>query len=347
MTKKLLVIEDDQSTVRLLTIALEREGYEIQVASNGLTGLKAACAQTPQAILLDLMLPGVDGFEVLNQLRSTPETADIPVIVISAKGSAADKERAAKLGAAKYLEKPYRMQQLRAELEMIVDNEEEPEPERSTRYVVFVGPRPSEVAGVIVHLGALLVHSVENVTTIDLHPYAVEHPLSMDMTPPATPFNLDQIEAGTPLQDHVLHHESGLTLLSNFVGSGDIGQPTLEEAQALLSFPGDGENLTLVDVPLRPPTLVKDLAKESLLIVIVSEEHPATLAATRSTVDLLREQGVEDARLGFVLLKRDGGISEGAPEIGVLATLPTNLASNHPGWQDLKGHILEKLSSRS
>ena len=347
MTKTLLVIEDDQSTVRLLTIALERKGYEIQVASNGLTGLKAARAQVPQVILLDLMLPGVDGFEVLNRLRSMPETADIPVIVVSAKSSTADQERAAKLGAVKYLQKPYRMQQLHDELEAIVNSEEEPEAERSLRYVVFVGPRPSEVAGVIVQTGALLAQSVESVTTIDLHPYAVEHPLSMDMTPPAAPFRLDQLDAGTPLQDHVLHHDSGLNLLSNVVGSGDIGQPTREEVQALLSSCFDEDGLAFVDVPLRPSTLLRELAEASLLVVIVAEEHPATLAATRSTVDLLRQQGIEDARLGFVLLQRGGEVSESVPEIAVLAALPRDLAPEHPGWQDLKGHILERLKSRS
>jgi len=120
MTKTLLIIEDDQSTVRLLTITLQRKGYTIQAAANGLIGIEMARTNPPDAILLDLMLPGVDGFEVLDQLQNHPKTADIPVIVISAKGSPADRQQATELGVVTYLQKPYHIQKLYSVLKAAV-----------------------------------------------------------------------------------------------------------------------------------------------------------------------------------------------------------------------------------
>ncbi len=342
MTKKLLIIEDDQSTVRLLSMALERKGYTIQVASNGLVGLKMARSQPPDAILLDLMLPGVDGFEVLNQIRDLPAVADVPVLVVSAKSSASDKERAAELGAESYLQKPYRINDLYAQLEKAI-GEKKPAAQPSSRYIIFVGSRSSDVANVVVRTGVALAQSVANVITMDLHAYAVEHVRFLDLTPPSSPIALGQIEPDALLHDHALHHQSGLTLISNLTGSGDIGQPTREEVKALFSSWRAEQRLVLVDVPLRPTALLQDLAADSALVVIVGENQPAALPVARSLVDLLHDQGLAQERLGFALIQHTDEPVDALPEIAVLANLPGDLAPDHPGWQKLAQSVLDRL----
>ncbi len=119
MKPTILVIEDDPKSARLVELILNREGYQTTIAPNGPQGLKMAQTTPPDLILLDLMLPGLDGFEVLRQLRAEPRTADVPVIVVSAKAQLTDKETAARIGANGYVTKPYR----RAELLPLIRSE--------------------------------------------------------------------------------------------------------------------------------------------------------------------------------------------------------------------------------
>mgnify|MGYP006286136893 CR=1 FL=1 len=107
MPPSVLVIEDDPRSVKLMELILASRGYDGVFARNGREGLVAARAHRFDVILLDLMLPEVDGFEVLRQLRSDPELSDVPVVVTSARARPVTKERALKLGAEVYLTKPY------------------------------------------------------------------------------------------------------------------------------------------------------------------------------------------------------------------------------------------------
>jgi DNA-binding response OmpR family regulator len=100
------VIEDDPSFQRYLQHILEREGYEVVTAANGLTGLRKAKDESPALLILDVMLPGLDGFEVCHRLREDPLTAKIPVIMLSAKGQDSDKVTALGVGANEFYSKP-------------------------------------------------------------------------------------------------------------------------------------------------------------------------------------------------------------------------------------------------
>lgn len=112
VASRILVIEDDPRSVKLMELVLGSEGYEAVVATNGEEGLAAARERRFDVILLDLMLPEVDGFEVLRQLRADSELADVPVIITSARARPTTREEAADLGADSYLTKPYRKAEL-------------------------------------------------------------------------------------------------------------------------------------------------------------------------------------------------------------------------------------------
>jgi DNA-binding response OmpR family regulator len=104
--KKILVIEDDPSFLRYLDFVFDKEGYEIITASNGLEGLRKARQENPDLVVLDVMLPGLDGFEICHRLRSEAPTAKLPILMLSAKGQDADKTTAARVGANIFLSKP-------------------------------------------------------------------------------------------------------------------------------------------------------------------------------------------------------------------------------------------------
>jgi len=106
MKKRILLVEDDPSAARLVSYTLEQEGYEVLTAPNGVEGLRKAREEEPDLLVLDVMLPGLDGFEVCHRLRSEPQTAKLPILMLSAKAREADKATGINVGADDYLSKP-------------------------------------------------------------------------------------------------------------------------------------------------------------------------------------------------------------------------------------------------
>ncbi len=106
MEKKILVIEDDPAISRLVDYSLRHEGYEVIQASNGLEGIRKAHDERPDLVILDVMLPGLDGFEICHRLKSGQDTARLPILMFSAKAQEIDKNTGLKVGADDYLPKP-------------------------------------------------------------------------------------------------------------------------------------------------------------------------------------------------------------------------------------------------
>lgn len=102
--KHVLLVEDDPVVSRLTESALTRHGYDVSLASNGLAGLRKARDESPDVVVLDLMLPGIDGFGILSRLRQ--EGHRTPVVICSCLTGEADRKTALHLGADEYLEKP-------------------------------------------------------------------------------------------------------------------------------------------------------------------------------------------------------------------------------------------------
>ena len=106
MNEKILVIEDDPNALRLVEYKLGQEGYQVITAADGLEGLKKAREEHPDLIILDIMLPGLDGYEVCQRLRQEPKTIKLPILMLSAKARGIDKATGLKVGADDYLTKP-------------------------------------------------------------------------------------------------------------------------------------------------------------------------------------------------------------------------------------------------
>ena len=101
--KKILLVEDDASLAAVYRARLELEGFDIKEVHNGEDALSAAVSYRPDLILLDVMMPKISGFDVLDILRNTPDTTNVRVIMLTALSQPKDKERAEKLGADDYL----------------------------------------------------------------------------------------------------------------------------------------------------------------------------------------------------------------------------------------------------
>jgi DNA-binding response OmpR family regulator len=106
MTSKILVIEDDPSALRFTAYALVQVGYQVLTAANGVDGLKMAQEEKPDLVVLDVLLPGMDGFELCHRLRNADATAQLPILMLSVKGRESDRNTGLEAGADHYLVKP-------------------------------------------------------------------------------------------------------------------------------------------------------------------------------------------------------------------------------------------------
>ncbi len=106
-THKILACDDERHIVRLIQVNLERAGYNVITAFDGTDALRKVESDRPDLIVLDVMMPKMDGFEVLKRLQANPETRDIPVIMLTAKAQDADVFRGWSSGVSAYLTKPF------------------------------------------------------------------------------------------------------------------------------------------------------------------------------------------------------------------------------------------------
>ena len=107
MAKKILAVDDEKHIVRLVQINLEKEGYEVATANTGREALEKVASFQPDLIVMDVMMPEMDGLEALSRLKADPATSEIPVIMLTAKAQDSDVFRGWQAGADLYLTKPF------------------------------------------------------------------------------------------------------------------------------------------------------------------------------------------------------------------------------------------------
>ena len=133
MAKTVLIVEDDRNIADLLRLYLEKEGYEVVIANDGLKGVELFKSSQPSLVLLDVMLPGMDGWGVCRAIRSESKT---PIIMLTAKSETEDKVSGLKQGADDYITKPFEMKEVLARIEAVL-RRSGIEPEKASRRLVF------------------------------------------------------------------------------------------------------------------------------------------------------------------------------------------------------------------
>jgi two-component system, OmpR family, response regulator MprA len=116
----MLVVDDERGIVDFIRLGMKNEGFRVEIAQDGPTGLAKARTLHPQIVILDILLPGVDGLNICRQLRADPETADIPIIMLTAKDEVRDRVVGLETGADDYLTKPFSFDELLARVRALL-----------------------------------------------------------------------------------------------------------------------------------------------------------------------------------------------------------------------------------
>ena len=133
MARSVLIVEDDHNIADLLRLYLEKDGYEVRIAADGLKGMEAYHKEKPDLILLDVMLPGMDGWAVCRAIRAEDKT---PIIMLTAKSETEDKVFGLKQGADDYITKPFEMKEVLARIEAVL-RRSGLEPTKTARRLTF------------------------------------------------------------------------------------------------------------------------------------------------------------------------------------------------------------------
>ncbi len=159
MVKKILIVEDESDLIKLLKYNLEKEGFRVSYATDGSIALAEVRRDPPDLVILDLMLPGLDGLEVCRQLRRSDKFARIPVLMLSARSEEADRIVGLELGADDYVTKPFSMREVVARVRALLRRNEQAGPQKSKlqRGEIMIDPMAHSVmvSGRTVELSAL------------------------------------------------------------------------------------------------------------------------------------------------------------------------------------------------
>jgi len=122
MAGRIVLVEDEPNIIEAMSVFVSRAGWQVSTQSNGETAAEAVRAARPDAVVLDVMLPGRSGYDILRELRADPDFARLPVLMLTARGQKKDRELAAELGVTRFMTKPFSNAELLAVLGEITND---------------------------------------------------------------------------------------------------------------------------------------------------------------------------------------------------------------------------------
>lgn len=302
----LLIIDDDPDVGRLLTMMLKRAGHTPSVCYHAQDGLKQALAQPPQLIVLDLMMPDMDGYDLIKRLRAETTTAHIPILVITARGQAADKQAALEAGANGYLRKPIDPKELTAQVQELLTRRPtgllpsadstvmlEEDPAKKLAHLHTVLGLRGGVGGttLAVTLAGALTRLGRRVCLVELSPLGSALTLHFRLRPRQTWADLPARPSPKEVYQALVRHDSGLGLLMGPLTPMKGGLAT-DTAIAIFNALRTIFTDVVVDAaPLfDPPTLLAAQISDRVWIPCVADI--ASVHATSLTLKALPEWGI-------------------------------------------------------
>ena len=319
MSEKILIIDDDLDTLRLVGLMLQRQGYQISAATNGQQGLDKAFEEDPDLILLDVMMPDMDGYEVTRRLRQNPSTMETPILMFTAKTQLDDKVIGFEVGANDYLTKPTHPSELQARVKTLLARTREKKGENGSRrdenrgYVIgILGARGGlGVTTLAANLGAgLQMRSKSEVIVAEMLPGQGALALDMGLT---TSKGLVDLLAISKLSDitrervreSLVHHVSGLKLLLASDRPRDmhlINQTANYET--ILSRLAGLARFVVLDLGVGLQPFAEKILRQNDETLIILEGVPNTIIHTKALIDDISALGAHKKTINVVLNNR-------------------------------------------
>jgi pilus assembly protein CpaE len=319
MSEKILIVDDDLDTLRLVGLMLQRQGYQISAATNGQQGLDKAFEEDPDLILLDVMMPDMDGYEVTRRLRQNPASMNTPILMFTAKTQLDDKVTGFEAGANDYLTKPTHPSELQARVKTLLARVGRAKAASgegrisSQGYVIgILAPRGGlGVTTLAVNLGAgLLNRTKSDVIVAEMLPGQGALALDLGLTVNKGLVDLLSISKVSEVtrdkaRESLTHHGSGLKFLLSTDRPRDmqlINQTTNYEA--LLSALSSLARFIILDLGVGIQPFAQKVLPHCDEILIVLEGTPNVISHTRVLIDDMTSMNINRKNINVVLNNR-------------------------------------------
>ncbi len=318
MAETILVIDDDLDTLRLVGLMLQRQGYQISAATNGQQGLEKAFEEKPSLILLDIMMPDMDGYEVARRLRKNPITVNIPILMFTAKTQLDDKVAGFEVGADDYLTKPTHPSELQSHVKALLARSAKPSEETM---IDQDGPR-GYVIGVLAARGGMGVSTLASNLAASLYNKFQADVILAELTPGQGSLVLElgvenenelaEILSMAPAEitsdsvsKQLFQHDAGFKVLaaSNYPRDFQLSNQLTQYENLIARIAALGRFIVL-DLGMGLPPFVQRLLPQIDELVVLVEGVPNTIVHTRALIDDLTQFGTDKNRITAVLNNR-------------------------------------------
>lgn len=319
MAEKILIIDDDVDTLRLVGLMLQRQGYLISAASNGAQGLAKALEERPDLILLDVMMPDMDGYEVTRRLRKNPATVAIPILMFTAKTQLDDKVTGFEVGADDYLTKPTHPTELQAHVKALLARAT---PKENSETTTALHEHHGYIIGILATRGGLGVSTLASNLAASLFTRAQTDVILAELTPGqgtlgsdfgiSNPKGLAEILQGSvaevtreKVQSTLTHHNSGIKILPASENPRDVTLISqVQNYEALTARLASQARFVVLDLGVGLPSFVQKLLPMCNECMVVLEGVPGTIQHTKLLIEEIANLGVPGKNINAVLNNR-------------------------------------------
>ena len=302
MSKKVLIIDNDPSNTRLIEYVLKQRGYQVLTALNGLDGLAKAREGKIDLLIMDMLLPGMDGLEVCQRLRSEEKTAQLPILILSGRAQEIDRAMALKMGADEFVAKPAKPGEILKRVDDLLARHNV----ISTRIIAFISSRDNVgKTTTIISLAMAMSQMGKKVIIVDMCPYQDSVSERFGINPEQNLEFADRSTDNIELDDlefTIVVHKTGVKVVRVFESPEEIGDTFSDEINSLFNKLGNDTDYLLVDMPFKPGVATGTLLKNADLSIIASECDIEALADIKSIVKVLHFLGVNSERTGMVVI---------------------------------------------
>ena len=307
MNKRILVIEDDPIATRLIEYTLKQRGYKVSAARNGIEGLKKAQDEEYGLIVLNVMLPGMDGFQVCHRLRAEAKTAQLPILILSGRTQKADIATGLKMGANDYLTKPAAPSKILSRVENLLAEKLI----NDSRIVSLIGSEEKVgTTSTVYDFATALSQMGKRVIAVDSCPYegSVSEKFGVGAQDGITKLLDTSIDALNhySVESDLVIHQTGIGILRIFEPSIKPQNILQSNFDFIFNRLREISDFVLVDLPFHSNAITRTVLAKSDLTVIVSNCTLDAAIGVKSVVNILSFMGLSLERVVAVLTDSKG-----------------------------------------
>jgi DNA-binding response OmpR family regulator len=310
LADKILIIDDDMNGLQLLSLTLRVEGFQVIAANSGQQGLGCIRDQEPDLVILDVMMPGMDGLEVCRRIRQSPSFADIPVIMLTARTEVNDRVTGLRLGADDYIPKPASPAEVVARVRAVLARVRRTAV-RKGKIISFVGAKGGVGTSTVAANSAVaLSQSGKGAMLIDFRSYLGTVSLQLGLDPRASLATLLELDSDKvddrQLDSCLTSYRTGLQVLASPQIPSRYHDISPAHAQRILDSARSLTEYVILDLPAHPSPGRKVALEQSDMTVLVLEPEPAALVCAQVALAHLKELPIRTELVGTLIVNRSG-----------------------------------------